>query len=813
MEGYDTLWFKRFIENEDAVICTTDLETTTHIENGSKASPFAENSRIVAYGYSEGLSKTGVYISQKVYNSGEEALLTQGFWDWLKKTPAVFGHNIKFDLLWLLVKHRDKTLEVLRGGTKFVCTQVLQYILEGRDASNITGLEEKGMVSLVQLSKMYGGTEKLDEVKLLWEAGVPTEQIPEETLMKYLLGEGDSIDIDGDGLLGDLGNTYLVAKRQTEAIRETLRINKFGKRTPMILINIAEEMEAMMALALMESERIKVSLEIFEKNRSECLESLERLTENLNSLLELPEGFIFNWGSPIHKSALFFGGTVKYQTRTIIGYTAKVIKAPLFDKVPVWNSELVRLKDGSYMYRGKHQDRYKSGASEGKPKFGNLKTEDREKPRYSVTEELAQFKRLVDPKDSWKSSLKDALGDPVWSTSGEVLLELSKHPRIWFSKTLSEWLDTSKDLSSFYYVEAKNGNRSGLMTMISGDEYINPRLNMDITLTGRLSCSKPNAQQFPKPGKSKMRQGLISRFPDGIIAQADLTAAEITSKAVVTLDPVLIDEQLRGIDAHSNMLAMKLGMPYGTVINLKKAKDPSITAQRNKIKAGVFSLEFGAYPPKISEQSGLSLEEATELMERHRERYAHSYLVEDAIREHLDLTAVRSKKYKDGIVGVNSEGVQYGRVYLNQGFFLTRTGVLFKFTQRAFENKRTGILGTAWYMPQIKNKPVQGTAAQFVKIILGMQLAWWLQYPDRDLVAFIITIHDANMGDCANMDVLEDVNEMWEETFGGVIPYLKEMYGLDVPFNTSYEVSIGSNFYNLEEMKLRGRHVKKTTES
>ena len=73
------------------------------------------------------------------------------------------------------------------------------------------------MLSLDELCLRYGCDTKVDEVKLLWEAGVQTEDIDPDLLRVYLIGE----DLPNGGRReGDIGNTRDVFIRQAEAIRK-----------------------------------------------------------------------------------------------------------------------------------------------------------------------------------------------------------------------------------------------------------------------------------------------------------------------------------------------------------------------------------------------------------------------------------------------------------------------------------------------------------------------------------------------------------------------------------------------------------------
>ena len=84
----------------------------------------------------------------------------------------IVAHNIKFDLLWLL----HYGINISRY--KVFCTQVAEYLLRGQQGG-------RGELTLEQLSKDYGISDKIDKVKVFWESGYETDEIPADILLPY----------------------------------------------------------------------------------------------------------------------------------------------------------------------------------------------------------------------------------------------------------------------------------------------------------------------------------------------------------------------------------------------------------------------------------------------------------------------------------------------------------------------------------------------------------------------------------------------------------------------------------------------------
>ena len=88
---------------------------------------------------------------------------------------VLVGHNIKFDLLYVLKNKWLTPKEV--ANLKIWDTQHVEYLLSGQTHT---------YPSLNDCAVKYGGTVKDDRIKEFWDADTPTEKIPEAMLAEYL---------------------------------------------------------------------------------------------------------------------------------------------------------------------------------------------------------------------------------------------------------------------------------------------------------------------------------------------------------------------------------------------------------------------------------------------------------------------------------------------------------------------------------------------------------------------------------------------------------------------------------------------------
>lgn len=174
-----------------------------------------------------------------------------------------------------------------------------------------------------------------------------------------------------------------------------------------------------------------------------------QITELERKLSEFASGIPINWSSGDHKSCFLYGGTIKEDVRIPIGV-------------------------------------YKTGKKIGET-------------RFKVIEKEYQLPRLVDPLP--KSALKK---EGYFSTDEDTLKSLKPNKTV---KRIIEWL-----LERAKLAKLKSTYLTGLPKTIEKFNWrpnmLYSTLNQCVAITGRLSSSKPNQQNFPKEAK----QFCVSRY-------------------------------------------------------------------------------------------------------------------------------------------------------------------------------------------------------------------------------------------------------------------------------------------------------------
>lgn len=272
--------------------CAIDLETTvknTEVgpKGGDKPSPFWPDNYIVMDGWQwadENLPKTSNRM---------------GHFGYFDEPICLVGHNIKFDLHYLRNMIGQQTYgDWIRAGGRVWDTMICEYILSG---------QQKLFPGLNETAPIYGGTEKEDKVKELWDQGVQTEDIDEDLLREYLKS--------------DVKNTRTVFLNQLPEAKEKKNLLKV-------------QMEALLAVEEMEYNGMYVDVEKLTEHKRRTRGNLEHLQTILSSYFSY-EASKINFDSREHISALLFGGKIKYTEKEFSGYykTGKKAGEPKYKNV------------------------------------------------------------------------------------------------------------------------------------------------------------------------------------------------------------------------------------------------------------------------------------------------------------------------------------------------------------------------------------------------------------------------------------------------------------------------------------------------
>lgn len=703
---------------------TWDIETTVASSFKRKANPFDPANWCVTHGFKH---KGGKVTEVRFGNERPPA-------GWLRPvlagTRLLMGFNIKFDLLHAL-QDKDNLvawMEYVAGGGNVWDCQLAEYLLNGMG-------QKDQMLSLDEVAPRYGGNVKVDEVKLLWQAGVQTQDIEPALLSRYLCG---GLDENGEFQLGDVENTERIALAQIARARECGQLNS-------ILLNMGA------LLFTVEAERNGMYVD--KPRGMELAAVLEAKVQELGAALaeylppDLP--FDFNWGSTTQRSALFFGGTVQYDCRA---YSLKD-ESMTWSTPPAGGSKLYAyaqkeltgwlLEDGGVTLADPFEAgdttnyvQFKSGKNAGEYKTKKVKVDDYSKPKSRMVKRPFTFAGYTKPKKEWAGA------DPtVWSTSAAVVEELA-NSGVPFLKAYAELMAMTKDLGTYYYRKDEDGKESGMLTLVGPDGLVHHMLNMCSTVTARLSSSNPNLQNIPKGNKSDVKTIFVSRFgADGKIIQSDFSSLEVYVQAVLTGCKQLIADLKSGLDLHVVRLAAKEHMEYDEVYALAKGDkyDKEWDYKRTKAKTYSFQRAYGAGVKKIAESTGMTEEEVQALADAEDARYP------EINQWYADLTA-QIKSNRKPLRVVQHPAMPGVVCHIGESAIRTPDGKLYTYVEQPSPEylARKGI--TASFSPtEIKNYVVQGAGGEWMKAAMWLIVREMYRRKNFDGLALIVnTVHDAS---------------------------------------------------------------------
>ncbi len=319
-----------------------------------------------------------------------------------------------------------------------------------------------------------------------------------------------------------------------------------------------------------------------------------------------------------------------------------------------------------------------------------------------------------------------------FSTSAKILETLqADHP---IAKKMLEFRSLEKLRSSYIETLPKEINpKTG---------RIHPTFNQSVAATGRLSCQSPNLQQIPirTPLGREIRKAFKPEKEGWSFLSADYSQIELRLLAHFSEDPRLISAFENGEDIHTHTAA--------TVLNISPE---SVTKeQRRQAKAVNFGIIYGQQAFGLSQELGISIEEAGKFIRTYFERYKR---VQDFIE---------SCKKKVRKTGVASTIIGRERPIPE------------------IHSKNPQIRASAERLAV--NTPLQGTAADLIKkamIMIDQKLK-----QEQHLGYMVLQIHDELIFETPDFELLA-LEQMVKKEMEGV-------YQLKVPLTV--DVSIGKNW-------------------
>lgn len=773
-------------------ILTFDLETENHISCKRKASPFDKRNYIVEAGW----SFDGGERFYERYDEWHRDEVMKGAFSTLGKGDIINGFNIKFDLLWIW--WQPELQAALKRGATIYCGQYVEYLLGGHT-------QDVQMCAMNDIAETYGGGCKIDAVKELWEDGYLTSEIPSDLLHDYLCGT--------NVIVGDVHNTWLILKGQIKRMRE--------EHPPEFRKMLKLRLDGLLATIECEYNGIHVDERVAEADRLSLIDRIKVADEQLQAFIpKLPPEYTFSWGSTKQKSALIFGGTVKYdkwvQNKDDNGdlvFFNKTEVWPLFRKEPVCPTKCSVIKELHYLkvpnesevfdleYKGKKflvQDTNKSGKNAGLGKTKQVKLPDYDKPSGAKRDHYFTFEGYTLPDAKWKSATTDAFDGPLYSTAADVIEELGRRD-LPFTQALSQFTKLTKDMSTYYWTEDAKGNRKGMLTLLGEDGIIHHMINHVNTVTSRLSSSNPNMQNIPRKdmdkstglAKSFVKRMFTSRFKNGLMGEIDYSQLEIVIQGVLTRDEQLMADLLARVDFHCKRLSVKLDEDYQYVWDkCHTEEDPQYKIWRTGAKIFSFQRAYGAGVKLIAEETGMSIEDVEALVAAELLLYPKIDAFDKMLEKEINRNRVPTSRK------IIIDGVPFTQ---GESHWDSPTGTRFVWREHETpkfmhaKGKYTGFSPT-----ERKNYGVQGVGGEVVQAMLGKVFRYLIENDRFDNKLLLVnTVHDCAWFDGETnvmnkqMPIIQKIMESVPEVYNEAFPELN----VEVPFPC--ETEVGKDMFDM----------------
>lgn len=776
-----------------------DLEVQNHEYYGSKASPYCPDNYVVHSAYridrTDGNGTVTVEPTFDVrFNTKQEFLDdVAGEHLWFRIPDdcwLIVAHNAAFEISWFLTYQRQHFEAFLKRGGRVFCTMHSEYI-----ASDFQSMYP----SLDETAPKYGGTHKVDGVKILWEQGVLTSEIDPILLRDYLVN-------------GDIPNTALCFYGQCAT---------FAQRGQMQYV--WERMDALLAWAYCEWFGLFVNMPIARKNQEEQEQRIREIKQELQQYIpkDLPETLDFNFGSDFHMSALVYGGPIKYRKK--VPYDPpQYVKADYWQVGDVWTTWVA--VDDRPAPPG--ATTYKSGKNKGLPKVFRLDTEE-EKLKWEDDlyfcpglVNIQELPEVIREKYAERGEFRQARtlqdGTPVYSTSTDAMEALARQG-FEFCRLVNELGALEKDTGTYYLRTEYNEDGSvkklsGMLQYVipqspDGSGIIHHRLNTCSTVTGRLSGSNPNLQNLPRDGTSRVKQMFTSRYGSGgRITEVDYSALEVVMSCVHTGDRKLLSLLQNGTDMHCYRLAFKENKTYEEMYNLcHNADGPDYKywkQQRTDIKPPSFAAQYGATAKGIAFATGCTVEYAQSFLDNEAALFPQTIGFRAVIKEEVERTGAAGRMYRE-----QADDGSY-RIY-RIGTWTSPAGARYSFRQK--EQWKEVVPGQRkqkvmdYKETEMANYWCQGEAFFLMAVAAGMVLRALLARDWFDnQVCLITNVHDALYLDSANPEVGREASLLVKQCMEDAPKRIHQLwpnYGIigEVPFPA--EAEMGTSMYSKEKVE------------
>ena len=490
------------------MITTIDVETSYQKTEagGFDPSPFNPNNILVSVG-----------INDEYYFTNHSERIDEGCFHKIQKildeTKILVGHNIKFDLSWLLEAGFTYTGNVYD-------TMIAEYVLNRGVRKSLT------LLMCCQRRKLDA---KDDAVKEYMDRGVSFENIPAEIVEQY-----GKIDVAITRQLFDSQMADLRADKHKGLLKTIKVMNEF-----------------LIVLTNMERNGINVNLKDLKQVEKEYRAEFAYLKQKIDKIVYDKMGDTkINLGSPEQLSWLIYSKKPKdkHEWAKIFNtgvdkFTKKNKKRPKFSfaqfrTLVANNSEPIHKTIASQCLHCNGKGVIRKVKVDGTPykKYSKCDECHGEGFVYAKMAKLAGFNQrprsVYDVSDSGFKTDRLTLNKIAGEAEGEFREFIDAILR---HNAISTYLNT--------FVE-------GLQNFTNDNGLLHPKFMQAVTATGRLSSRDPNFQNQPRGGTFPIRKVIQSRFEGGQIIEVDFAQLEFRTAVFLAQDKQGMEDIKNKIDVH-----------------------------------------------------------------------------------------------------------------------------------------------------------------------------------------------------------------------------------------------------------------------
>jgi DNA polymerase I-like protein with 3'-5' exonuclease and polymerase domains len=494
------------------MITVVDVETTyqKNKHNGFDPSPFHPDNKLVSVGLESGFGNEYyfTYHSEKVSEGCFETIQER-----LDQTTLLVGHNLKFDLMWMLeagFKYSGKVYDTMLG----------EYILN-------KGIRKSLTLQMCCQRRKIGM--KDDRIKYYMDEGITFDKIPADLVEEY--GRNDVV----------------ITKRLFDS-----QMQDFKLPANKDLIKTAKMMgEFLVVLSDMERNGIYVDLNVLEKVNAEYTAEKAYLTQKISKIVYNKMGDTeINLSSPEQLSWLIYSKKPLDKTNWAKIFNIGVDKATGKSK----RRPQLSINQFRSLVKNNSEPVYKTSASkclhcDGKGVIKRIKKDGSPYKNYTKCSDCNGDGFI------YHKMAKLAGFNQVPKSVYDVSESGFRTDKITLSKLASE---SEGELREFLDAIVRyNAIDTYLSTFIAGikdhtDSHgmLHPKFMQAVTATGRLSSRDPNFQNQPRGQTFPIRQVVKSRFTNGKILEIDFSQLEFRTAVFMAQDEQGMEDIKNNIDVH-----------------------------------------------------------------------------------------------------------------------------------------------------------------------------------------------------------------------------------------------------------------------